>query len=159
MDNEPDSVIDVEVIPESPTKSFLNSKQSKFVASYQLTGNATEAAINAGYSAKSAHIEGHRLLKHPKILAELRQWKAKKATMLSKDSFIDKAMERFERLDDTEPNSPRFLDIAGKALGYIGNNSDSRPNITNNIQLNKIEVNALPTGKKWDALRSMLEQE
>ena len=142
----------------NPRPIVLNSKQSKFLASYQLTGNATESAINAGYVAKTAHIEGYRLLRNPKIIAELEQWKAKKLqTQLSKTDFVDIAMESFRKVEVTEPNSPRFLDIAGKALGHIGAN---QPSVTNNTQINiKADVVNLPTNDKWTALRSMLENQ
>ena len=142
----------------SSSHRILKSRHSKFIASYQLTGNATESAINAGYSAKNARIEGYRLLKNPRIVAELEQWRANKEKQsLSKESFIDKAMERFERLDDTEPNSPRFLDIAGKALGYIG--STGTNTVTNNTQVNITtnELSIMPNADKWTALRGMLE--
>ena len=152
----------VEVMEESTPLAtrpiILNSRQSKFLASYQLTGNATESAINAGYSAKSAAIEGYRLLRNPKIIAELEQWKAKKLqTQLSKTDFIDIAMESFRKVEVTEPNSPRFLDIAAKVSGHIGNNGQS---ITNNTQINiRGDVNLMPLNNKWDALRSLMENE
>jgi len=137
----------------------LTAKQAKFIASYQLTHNGTEAARNAGYPEKSCPSIAWQLLKNPKIRRELDEWKAKKASEITKDDFIDLALKDYKQLDVNEPNKPRFLDIAGKALGHLGNNSD-RPNQTvNNITLNKIEVNAMPTGKKWDALRQMLEAE
>ena len=165
--NTPDDsndIQDAEVIDVNPIKipegSFsLTIKQQRFIEAYKKLGDATKSAISAGYSAKSAHVEANRLLKNPKILEAIKQYKLARNSMISKDDYALKALDTFEKLDITEPNSPRFYDIAGKALGYIGNNSDSRPNITNNIQLNKIEVNALPPNKKWDALRSMLEGE
>ena len=147
----------MDIQPDSITKPIvLNSRQSKFLASYQLTGNATESAINAGYSAKTAHIEGYRLLKHPKILAELNAWKDKKLTMqLSKTDFVDLAISDYKQLEVTEPNKPRFLDIAGKALGYIGNESKNQ-SITNNTQINiNIDANQ---NELWDIARKLLGQ-
>jgi hypothetical protein len=108
----------------------LSSKQQKFIASYQLTLDPKQSALNAGYSANSAHVEGCRLLKNPKIIAELNQWKAKNQLKLDKDSFIDKAMNCFESLELTEANKPRFLELAGKASAILGSDKDSRPNQT-----------------------------
>ena len=45
----------------------LTPKQAAFVAEYVKDGNATQAAIRAGYAQSSAHVTGHELLKHPKI--------------------------------------------------------------------------------------------
>lgn len=45
----------------------LNTKQQKFVEAYLRTGNATESAIAAGYSKKTAYSAGPRLLKNVDI--------------------------------------------------------------------------------------------
>ena len=45
----------------------LNAKQARFVAEYLKDLNATQAAVRAGYSAKTAYSQGHDLLKKPEI--------------------------------------------------------------------------------------------
>lgn len=48
----------------------LTVKQKRFADEYIITGNATESYKRAGYACKSdgtAGVEGHRLLKNPKI--------------------------------------------------------------------------------------------
>lgn len=45
----------------------LNIQQAKFLKEYLKHGNATRAAISAGYSKDSAYSQGHELLKHPEI--------------------------------------------------------------------------------------------
>ena len=45
----------------------LTPKQSRFVDEYLLDLNATQAAIRAGYSVKTANEQGPRLLAHPEI--------------------------------------------------------------------------------------------
>ena len=45
----------------------LNARQSLFVAEYLKDKNATQAAIRAGYSQKTAGQIGHELLKKPEI--------------------------------------------------------------------------------------------
>lgn len=50
--------------------SSLTPKQQRFVEEYLVDGNATQAAIRAGYAESGAHVEGARLLKNAKI-AEL----------------------------------------------------------------------------------------
>ena len=40
---------------------MLTEKQSAFVKEFSLTGNATQSAIKAGYSEKTAHAKGHTL--------------------------------------------------------------------------------------------------
>lgn len=47
----------------------LSDKQRKFAAEYLIDQNATQAAIRAGYSAKTARQQGARLLSHVDIQA------------------------------------------------------------------------------------------
>lgn len=51
----------------------LNTKQSSFVEHYLRLNNATQAAIEAGYSAKTAAQIGSRLLKNVEIAARVRE--------------------------------------------------------------------------------------
>lgn len=45
----------------------MRQKQQRFVAEYLTTGNATQAAIAAGYSASGAAVQGSRLLDTPEV--------------------------------------------------------------------------------------------
>ena len=49
----------------------MNERQRKFVDEYILTGNASESARRAGYSAKTAGSIGERLLKNVEVRAAL----------------------------------------------------------------------------------------
>lgn len=49
----------------------LNFKQSLFIKEYLVDQNATRAAKAAGYSIKTAHAIGHKLLKNVEIKAEI----------------------------------------------------------------------------------------
>jgi len=49
----------------------LNAKQSRFVQEYLIDLNATQAAIRAGYSKKTAHVIGAENLGKPKIAAAI----------------------------------------------------------------------------------------
>ena len=45
----------------------LTPKQARFVEEYLVDLNATQAAIRAGYSAKTAYSQGQRLLSHVEV--------------------------------------------------------------------------------------------
>ncbi len=47
----------------------MNARQSAFVNEYLIDLNATQAAIRAGYSAKTAYSQGERLLKNAEVAA------------------------------------------------------------------------------------------
>lgn len=54
---------------EKEAKKHLNQRQIRFVQNYMKTNNITHSAIDAGYSKKTAHVQGCNLLKNPKISA------------------------------------------------------------------------------------------
>lgn len=51
----------------------LSPRQKTFISAYLATNCATKAAIEAGYSAKSAAWQGNYLLKHPKVSKEINE--------------------------------------------------------------------------------------
>ena len=72
---------------------------------------------------------------------------------IKKDDFIDLALNDYRELAIDEPNKPRFLDIAGKALGYVGSNSEVSQ-ITNNIQVNI--TGSESQSELWEMTRKIL---
>lgn len=53
------------------TDKSLTDKQAQFVREYLIDLNATQAAIRAGYSAKTAEVQGSRLLSNAKVALEV----------------------------------------------------------------------------------------
>lgn len=51
----------------------LNARQKKFAELYAASGNATQAAIGAGYSVKTAPTNSDKLLKNTKVRAYLEE--------------------------------------------------------------------------------------
>lgn len=77
----------------------LNAKQSAFVEAYN--GNATEAALKAGYSPKTAPFQGCKLLKNRKVAAALQnrqevESRKRIATRQKRQEFWTKTMEDAE---------------------------------------------------------------
>lgn len=54
-------------------KDKLTVKQRKFADEYMISGNATEAAIKAGYSKNSAYSIGNENLKKPEVIKYITQ--------------------------------------------------------------------------------------
>jgi phage terminase small subunit len=54
-------------------KKKLTAKQAAFCREYMIDRNATQAAIRAGYSEKTAYSVGHENLSKPEIAAEIRK--------------------------------------------------------------------------------------
>ena len=51
----------------------MNCRQAAFVAEYLVDCNATQAAIRAGYSARTAASQGARLLRNVKVMAAIQR--------------------------------------------------------------------------------------
>lgn len=78
----------------------LLPKQSRFVAEYLISGNATQAAIHAGYSPKTAYKIGAENLKKPQIASIL----AEKQTVIAQ-----RQDERLEAMELTKERVNREI--------------------------------------------------
>ena len=69
----------------------LTPKQARFVQEYLIDLNAAQAAIRAGYSAKTARVIGHENLTNPDIAAAIEKAMAERAerTRLTADWVVD----------------------------------------------------------------------
>lgn len=73
----------------------LNPKQQRFVAEYLIDLNATQAAIRAGYSAKTAESQASSLLRNPKVAEVV---KARTSQQLAKVGVTAEAVKERLRL-------------------------------------------------------------
>jgi phage terminase small subunit len=74
----------------------VNEKQGQFVREYLIDLNATQAAIRAGYSAKTAHVNGPRLLTHAEVSRAIEAAKAERAAKNGLDA--DWVLSRLRRV-------------------------------------------------------------
>ena len=80
----------------------LNIKQAAFVREYLVDFNATQAAIRAGYSAKTAGQIGHELLKKPEIQKTLKEFQQKAAEQTQTDINWVRQRLKEEAMDFSE---------------------------------------------------------
>lgn len=64
----------------------LTPKQAMFVREYLVDLNATQAAIRSGYAAKSASVEGTRLLANAKVASEVQKGMDNRADKVELDA-------------------------------------------------------------------------
>jgi len=76
------------VAPKIP--KILTAKEQRFIEEYCVDLNATQAAIRAGYSRKSAHDSGYENLRKPVIASSIANYKAELAarTRMTKDDIV-----------------------------------------------------------------------
>jgi|ERR1051326_7737793 phage terminase small subunit len=90
----------------------LNPKQQRFVAEYLIDHNATQAAIRAGYSAKTAASIGERLLRNVEIAAAVQ---TKDAAVLERlDVTAERVLEEIARVAFFKATD--FFDADGNVL-------------------------------------------
>lgn len=78
----------------------LTPKQTRFVQEYLLDLNATQAAIRAGYSVKTAHSQGERLLRHVEVAAAIAEAKKARAERTEVDAdYVLKRMIEIDQMD------------------------------------------------------------
>jgi len=74
----------------------LTPKQARFVAEYLIDLNATQAAIRAGYSARTAASQGARLLKHGGVARAVQA--AQQARALRTEITQDRVLQELARI-------------------------------------------------------------
>lgn len=101
----------------------LTDRQLRFVEEYVKDYNATQAAIRAGYSEKTAHNSGHRNVKNGEIQEKIKELQELMRTQLQQQFSSDAIVARKIMLnimsDEDAPEAVRlsaakdFLDRAG----------------------------------------------
>ena len=91
---------------------MLNEKQQRFADEYLIDLNATQAAIRAGYSKKSAYSQGQRLLKHDEVKSYIEERMADQ-----KENTIASAEEVMQYLTSVIRGQSRSHVLAKDELG------------------------------------------
>lgn len=106
----------------------LTPKQARFVEEYKVDLNATQAAIRAGYSRKTAYSMGQRLLKNAEIQKAIKaaQDECARRTAITQDYVLKKLREIADQSASDAPysnlkyaNKLRALELLGKHLGVF----------------------------------------
>lgn len=84
----------------------LTTKQQRFIQAY--TGNATEAAVMAGYSEKTARSAGQRLLTNVDIQSAIRSREEERRAVLIADRESRQAFWSAIMRDENEPMAVRL---------------------------------------------------
>lgn len=96
----------------------LTHKQQRFVEEYLIDLNATQAATRAGYSAKTAEQQGHRLLRNARVQAEIAVGQEKlseRAGITQERVLAELGLIGFSNMSDymrTGPDGDPYLDFS-----------------------------------------------
>ena len=94
----------------------LKERQEKFCQSYLINRNATQSAIAAGYSEKSAHNQGWRLLQEPIIQRRLEELEQEYNTDVDVISELEKQYEA-AKANNNGATALKALEILSRIRG------------------------------------------
>jgi hypothetical protein len=101
--------------------SKFTPRQLKFIVAYVAMPNATQAAISAGYSRRSAEVTGCQLIRNAKVKAELDRAFAEDAKQrgVTKDEIVaTHRREMYNFVDGTPMSRIRAAEALSRLLGY-----------------------------------------
>ena len=100
----------------------MNPRQTKFAQEYVQNSNATQAAIKAGYSKKTAYSQGQRLLSHVEVAAfiETQQAQTTERVGLSQRYVLEGLMGIAENDKSPASSQVRAYELLGKHQGMFG---------------------------------------
>jgi len=118
-------------------KRELTPKQERFVDEYMIDLNATQAAIRAGYSERTAYSIGQRLLKHVEIASRIQErkaalsiktkltqeWVLEQLNLIVQKSSMEEEVQKWDYENKCMTGTGRFIydsKGANKALELIG---------------------------------------
>ena len=112
----------------------LNDRQKLFCREYIIDLNATQAAIRAGYSEKTAYSQGQRLLKNVEIKAsidELKSTRSETAEITAQMVVDALACIAFSNYAEEKTRDKlQALSLLGKHLGMFIERSENKTTIT-----------------------------
>ena len=98
---------------------MLNPKQRAFTVEYMKDKNATQAAIRAGYSPKTAYSQGFDLLKKPEVQQAIEEMEKKAQARAG--ITVEKIVDRINKIAEDPNCLPRDRLKADELLGkYLG---------------------------------------
>ena len=115
-------------------KHKLNRRQAAFVAEYSVDLNATQAAIRAGYSKKTVHVQGPRLLGNVRVAQAIEEGFQKRLRRIeiSQETVIRRLgaiaftdIDSFVTWEDGKVKIKNLLDIPREGLGALIEVSDT----------------------------------
>ena len=126
----------------------MNHKRKIFVSEYTKSGNATEAAKNAGYSARTAYSTGQRLLKNVEVMEEIK--KVQNEALAKAELSVTDVVKLVKDIATGGKNETVRLRAMDMLLKYLGAYTDDMKLIS---KMNDFEIGKL-ADKLIDKLNS-----
>ena len=102
----------------------MTQRQRAFVQAYLECANASQAARKAGYSHKSAHVQGSRLLRNAKVSGEIERQtgEAARRSRVTVEWVLERLLCTYQEASERRryPAAIHCLALLGKHLGMFG---------------------------------------
>lgn len=121
----------------------MTDKQQRFVDEYMVDLNATQAAIRAGYSPKTAEVIGNQLLKKTLVSNEILKRKAKLSSVANWTAAD--VLKRLARLADEgykDSDKIKALELIGRHIGMFQNKVE----LSGGVRIDPESVKAIVEG-------------
>ena len=101
----------------------LTDRQRRFAVEYLADGNATAAAVRAGYAERSAKQQGHALLQKPEVAQQIQKLEAGLSDQLGLDSqeSLAEILALFRVAKEEQPKV-----FKGKPVTYVDDDGEVR---------------------------------
>jgi hypothetical protein len=125
-----------------------NFKYEAFAQAFVRHGSQAKAAIEAGYSARSSHVQGSLLMDRPEIVARIEELRAKNAkalakpsTVVTRDLLLTHTLEVLEDPKGKASDKLRAVEVAGKLAGLWIDKTETE--VTNKNPLATVSPDAM----------------
>lgn len=121
----------------------MTDKQRRFVDEYMVDLNATQAAIRAGYSPKTAEVIGNQLLKKTLVSNEILKRKAKLSSVANWTAAD--VLKRLARLADEgykDSDKIKALELIGRHIGMF----QDKVELSGGVRIDPESVKAIVEG-------------
>ena len=122
----------------------LSDKQRQFCNEYLADMNATQAAVRAGYSEKTARQQAQRMLTKVDIQERIQQLQAERSERckITADEVVERLRSITEMWESNPSAAVRALELLGKHLGIFERDNQQSRDI-------QIELVQYGNGKPW----------
>jgi phage terminase small subunit len=99
----------------------LTTLQQRFVEEYMVDMNAAQACLRAGYNTKASAQMGLKVLRHPRVAAEIakKMQKKREETKVTENYVINKLVMMAENPEAKDADQLRALELLGRSLGMF----------------------------------------
>ena len=122
----------------------MTPKQERFVQEYLVDMNATQAAIRGGYSAKTAHVQGPRLLGNVSIAAAIQAAQAehREHTKVTVESLTEKLRAAYDVAEKNGQSASMVQASMGlaKLHGYLVDKVEQTTKAADNMTPDELNV-------------------